>query len=304
MIDIVLCHSILEKCGYVDAFSSDPETVQMILRLRQHRIVISEKLMEYYEEYFQNKSPELLEWYRNYCTDMFYTQERTDIMKLSGDKVYIKEDMYLNELTGLASKTKDKVLLIEPKDRINNFYRNKWKLSVLDSTDMKDDRGGNTFSMYTLPVNGKMIDEGDDSNSLAEWFGRFLDKEDYIQIFDNYLLTKVGIEYLKKYILKYIKAGTDIEIYSMEDPELPEQAVRDEFQKKYYQKWNFTVFFITSKKNQHARSIQGSKYIIQVERGVSVFGRAERTFQSIVNIYANKDRSRIILKESHLKQVI
>ena len=63
MIDVVVCYSILEKCKSIDAFSSDTEQVKMVIRLRQHRMVMSEKLMEQYEEYFQKKSPEWLEWY-------------------------------------------------------------------------------------------------------------------------------------------------------------------------------------------------------------------------------------------------
>lgn len=67
MIDVVVCYSILEKCKSIDAFSSDTELVKMVIRLRQHRMVVSELLMEHYEEYFQKKSPEWLEWYRNFC---------------------------------------------------------------------------------------------------------------------------------------------------------------------------------------------------------------------------------------------
>jgi hypothetical protein len=55
MIDLVVCYSILEKCKSVDAFSGDEESVKMIGRMRQHRMIISEKLIEYYEEYFQKR---------------------------------------------------------------------------------------------------------------------------------------------------------------------------------------------------------------------------------------------------------
>ncbi|MEZ3468185.1 MAG: hypothetical protein K1W40_06975 [Schaedlerella sp.] len=51
MIDIVLCCSILEKCKSIDTFSGDSENVEMVRRIRQHRMVISEKLMDFYEDY-------------------------------------------------------------------------------------------------------------------------------------------------------------------------------------------------------------------------------------------------------------
>lgn len=70
MIDIVLCWSILEKCKSVDAFSEDPENVELVRRIRQHRMVVTEKLMDFYEEYFEKKGPEWLEWYTGLCSSV------------------------------------------------------------------------------------------------------------------------------------------------------------------------------------------------------------------------------------------
>lgn len=122
MIDVVVCYSILEKCKSIDAFSSDTELVKMVIRLRQHRMVVSELLMEHYEEYFQKKSPEWLEWYRNFCTDIFYTKERAAIREPKSQKTYIKENRYLNELTALCMETADKIMLIEPKRKMEFFH--------------------------------------------------------------------------------------------------------------------------------------------------------------------------------------
>jgi hypothetical protein len=304
MIDIILCYSILEKCGYLDAFYSDSGTIQMVLRLRQHRMVLSEALMDYYDEYFQNKAPQWQEWYRNFCADILYTEERAVMVTPKRNGKLVTENPYYNELVTLSRETADKILLMEPKDKIKKSIIDKWGITVLDSSDIKDDRGSNIFSMYTLPVNGKHIEEGQDSDAIAKWFGRFLITESYLQIFDNYLLTKDGINYLRKYILKYIKDGSEIEIYSKVSESFSEQMVKEEFSKNYYSKWKFTIYNVKSVKYQHARSIQGSRYIIQVERGLSVFGRDGHTFQTIVNIYNNENKSRIILKESQLKQIV
>lgn len=304
MIDIVLCYSILEKCGNIDAFYSDSGTIQMVLRLRQHRMVLSEALMNYYDEYFQNKAPEWQEWYRTFCSDILYTQERAVMVTPKKIGKFITENPYFNELVTLSRETADKILLMEPKNKIKKSLIDKWGITVLDSSDIKDDRGSNPLSMYTLPVNGKHIEEGQDSDAIAKWFGRFLITESYLQIFDNYLLTKEGINYLRRYILKYIKEGSEIEIYSKINETFSEQMVREEFSKNYYSKWKFTIYHVKSVKYQHARSIQGSRYIIQVERGLSVFGRDGHTFHTIVNIYNNENKSRIILKESQLKQIV
>lgn len=109
---------------------------------------------------------------------------------------------------------------------------------------------------------------------------------------------------MKKYILKYIEAGVDIEIYSLKHEEYPEQRIRDEFAEDYYKKWKLSVYLVNSKRTLHARSIQGAKYIIQIDRGLSVFGRDGKTFQTWINIFENKDMPRIILKDSELTEII
>lgn len=304
MIDVVVCYSILEKCKSIDAFSSDTELVKMVIRLRQHRMVVSELLMEHYEEYFQKKSPEWLEWYRNYCTDIFYTKERAAIRKPRSQKTYIKENKYLNELTALCMETADKIMLIEPKRKMDMAYAKSLGISLFDSTDISDASGNNLFSMYTLPVNGKSIPEGENSRTIAKWLGRFLQEENYIQIFDSYLLTKDGIKYLKNYFLKYIKEQASIELYSLLGTDYTKQQIAAIFAGKDFEKWNFSIYLMNSKKDLHARSIQGAKYIIQIDRGLSVFGKYGKTFQTTVSIFENKGVPRALLTETQLEQII
>lgn len=204
----------------------------------------------------------------------------------------------------LCKKTEDKMILMESKRRIGVKYINKFGISVFDSADINDAGGNNLFSMYTLPVNGKSISEGEDSKFVAEWLGRFLGKEEYIQIFDSYLLTKEGIDYLKKYILKYVKANADIEIYSLKKEDFSEQQIKDMFEGENFKNWKFSIYIVENKKDLHARSIQGSKYIIQIDRGLSVFGRAGKTFQTTVSIFENMGVPRMALKETQLKQIV
>lgn len=306
MIDIVLCRSILEKCKSVDAFSGDPENVKMIWRIRQHRMVISEKLMDFYEEHFQKKGPEWLEWYRGFCTDIFYTKERSVIVASLIDRCYIKKNAYYNELVSVAlsKETEDNIIVMDSKHRIGQNNIKELGISVFDSRDINDVSGSNLFSMYTLPVNGKAVSEGEDSKSIARWLGRFLREENYIQIYDNYLLTEDGIEHLKKYILKYVEEKTEIEIYSLQNEDFSEQQIKDIFAEEYYKKWKFSIYLVDNKQTLHTRRIQGSKYIIQIDRGISVFGRNGETFQSIIDVFENDGASRIFLEESKLKQIM
>ena len=303
--DIVLCYSILEKCKSIDVFSGNKEAVQMVWRIRQHRMVLSERLMEFYEKYFEKKGQGWLEWYQGLCTDVFYTTERSQILDSERGQEYIKENPYHNELIRLCRKTEDKIILLEPKRKLDKNIIKKLDIGVFDSKDVMDVSGNNAFSMYTLPVNGKSISEGEDSKAISKWLGRFLQEENYIQIFDNYLLTKEGIAYLKNYILRYVQDGAQINIYScLNDSDLNEQQVKQIFQEDYYKKWMFSIWLVKSKKDSHARSIEGSKYIIQIDRGLSVFGRSGKTFQTVINIFQNNGMQRTILKESQLSKLI
>lgn len=173
MIDIVLCYSILEKCKSVDALSGDTEIVEMIRRIRQHRMVISETLMDFYEEYFEKKGQGWLDWYRGFCSN-FYTKERAVIVNPSAKKCYIKTNAYQNALAAaaLSEETEDHIILMEPKRRIPQSDVKRLGISVFDMKDMKDVGGNNLFSMHTLPVNGKNVLEGENSTSIAKWIGR------------------------------------------------------------------------------------------------------------------------------------
>ena len=228
------------------------------------------------------------------------------IVNPSADQCYIKENAYQNTLAAaaLSQETEDRVILMEPKRRMNQDIMNKLGISLFDVKDINDASGNNLFSMYTLPVNGKSVSEGEDSRTIAKWLGRFLKEENYIQIFDSYLLTEEGIGYLKKYILKYIEENADVEIYSLKHEELSEQQIKDKFSEEGYRRWKFSIFLVKSKKELHARSIQGTKYIIQIDRGLSVFGRDGKTFQTLISIYENKGMPRIALTESKLKQIV
>lgn len=268
-------------------------------------MVRSEELMDFYEKYFSEKGAEWLDWYQSLCINLFYTKERSVIISLPAVPCHTKGNAYQNALAAaaLSRETEDRIILMEPKRRMG--FAADLGISVFDAADINDASGNNLFSMYTLPVNGKAVPEGSDSMPVAEWIGRFLSKEKYIQIFDSYLLTKSGIGYLKKYILKYIQEGADIQIYSLEhSEEYTSQQILEEFNKDFYTKWKFSVYLIDNKKFLHARSIQGSKYIIQIDRGLSVFGRSGKTYQSFISIFENNGIPRIVLKETQIRQII
>ena len=76
---------------------------------------------------------------------------------------------------------------------MNQAIMNKLGISLFDVKDINDASGNNLFSMYTLPVNGKSVSEGEGSRKIAKWLGRFLKEENgrvaiANRIFEMYLL--------------------------------------------------------------------------------------------------------------------
>lgn len=56
--------------------------------------------------------------------------------------------------------------------------------------------------------------------------------------------------------------------------------------------------------SQYTLPIMGEKYIVQIDRGISVFGENSKTRQSLISIYDNEGRTRITFKESQLERIV
>lgn len=304
MLDVVVDRSILEKYRYVSFFpSSGIENVKMAERIHQHCMIVSVELMNEYEKYFRQKGQEWLDWYMNYCAQSFNIEEFVKIKELGEKRHVVKEGTYYNELIELCASTTDKILLGEMSKK--GLFEKKYGIHIFNQNDILDESGGNEFSKYTLPVLGHTVRAGEESINIAKWLGRFISKEKYIQIYDNYLATPDGIKNLKKYILKYIKEDTEIEIYSMIHPdEMKEEDVVEEFEGSYYSKWKVRLYENLAKRKLHTRVIQGEKYIISIDRGLSVFGNCGKTFQTLIYIHQSENAQRVYLMDKELRQII
>lgn len=304
MLDVVVDRGILEKYRYVNPFSSsERENGKMAERISQHCMVVSVELMNEYEKYFRQKGQGWLDWYMNYCAQSFNIEEFVKIKELGEKRHVVKEGTYYNELIELCASTTDKILLGEMSKK--ELFEKKYGIQIFNQNDILDRSGNNEFSKYTLPVLGHIVKAGEESINIAKWIGRFISKENYIQIYDNYLATPDGIKNLKKYILKYIKEDTEIQIYSMIHPdEMKEEDVVKEFESSYYSKWKVRLYEVLAKKKIHARVIQGEKYIISLERGLSAFGNCGKTFQTLIYIHQNENAQRVYFMDKEVRQII
>lgn len=303
MLDITVCRSILEKCMDIDTFFTSSDSVKVANRIRQHRMVVSSKLLEYYEEYFNSKSPEYKYWYQSLVEKVLYSQERAVFAEEKNVKInFIKNAEYLNELLNVCYNSADR-LVVSDDPKIDDSILKKYKIESIKTKDILDKGANNTFTKFTMPIHMKNIENDEKSIDIAEWIGRFLKNQKYIVIFDNFIATKDNIRNLRKYILKFIEQGADVIIYTFEIENVNKQNIIDEFTSKYYSKWNIEIYLIKRKRDQHGRIILTEKHTIQLDRGISLFGVDGRTYQCIINIDSNEDVERYSFKEDAEKIV-
>jgi hypothetical protein len=135
------------------------------------------------------------------------------------------------------------------------------------------------------------------SKELSNWLSRYIREDDYIVIYDNYIGSQENIKHFKKYILKHIKNGANIQIYTIESDNIKKKDIIKAFEDSFYNSWNIEVYLVASKKDNHPRMIVTQKYNISLERGVSAFGELGECYQTVLDIVNNDDGTRYINKD-------
>lgn len=305
LLEITVCYTILEKLNDVDILMAEDEVIRLAHIVRSHKLLLSEKLMELCENYFKETSPEKVQWYQDFCTHCMYTESRVKIVPDDGKNTISEKDPYIKELLRICIGSSDKILLTEKKGKILPIVKkSKLPLEVFNHFDLTEDKFENKVYRYTLPITRMMLMGHLDNSAVADWLKRFLQMEPYVQIFDNYLATGPELKALHKYILPSIKSGTEIHIYTLVTEELPEEKIKEEFQKKRYKDWKIQVFTINFKTDLHERTIQGENFIIQIDKGLGVFGKSGKIQKSPISIMENKESARTRIKENRAKQII
>lgn len=286
MLEITLEHSILKKFN-IDTTNMWDEQINFLKKICQHTIVVSEELMEYEELMFEKESPLDKEWYKQFIADKMHCNKNFKIIeevkeKFSSDKL----NKYQNHIVNLCLSSYDKILLTDSSKLLSI---KKVPLEKISYDMIMSNKLDNTFTKYTLPING-CIEAGQGSKELGEWIGRFIKDANYIQIHDNFICSPDNIKSFNKYILKYIAEHADVDIYTIETEDISKEDLVCEFTKEQYQKWKIHVYLLKSKKEHHDRVIETEKYVIQIGRGMSGYGKGGKTFQTLINIYNSNEK--------------
>ena len=162
----------------------------------------------------------------------------------------------------------------------------------------------NSAIYYTLPITHLMLPNTLSNQTVADWLGRFLRDETFIQIYDNFLLTPNEINAFNKYILPFIQKGASIHIYTAAENNITEEYIQQEFLKPKYASWKFCVYVMKVKNDLHERAIQTNNIIIHLDKGLALFGAKGHIPTSPISITANIESSRIRISDKQCRQLI
>lgn len=286
MLEITICATILKNLNMNTMLASDDEN-QLMLRLKQHCIVLSNDLNTQYMEYCKkNKiNMDLIQTFLAYCS-----HDKKNCRILSGSELKNKfsreTDAYLKALMNTCAASEDKIL-ISDSSRLNKTELENHGLELIRKAETGIGKSLNTFTKYTFPIVLYEIKEGEDSKKLGKWLGRILSGESSFAIYDNYFGDADNLKNFRKYILKYIPKGADITIITTETQDLKKEEIKEELKKDGYKDWGIEVYLAKSKKDSHPRVIATPGYNIVLDRGLSTFGRGGKTFSSMLTIEKN-----------------
>lgn len=280
MLEITICVSILKEMQSCSLTNVSDDVFELERRLRQHTMVISQELQSEYLNYFRQNNLNI-DWLKQYLLRRMDTHRILSVNK--GNKTFSHGiDSYLDAILNTCFASKDKLLLSE-NTKIKNDDLKKAGIERLGMKQILDKSVDNTFTKYTLPIINYCVKEGQDSKELAEWLGRFIECGSYYTLYDNYFSEKDNLKNFKKYVLKYIPKGSEVEVNTLVEDDKARLNLESQL-KTQYPEWKISVRRVSSKKDSHARILRNELYTMNIDRGLSVFGRDGKTFASIITI--------------------
>jgi hypothetical protein len=237
--------------------------------IKQHKLILSDKIINYYLEMAGEENSDIVE---SFLDALIYNDE---------SHVYYKTNSEISakdELIRLVEQNPMRVLVAEDEE-FKDFTINKIKL--ISSKDIVEKKVNSLFR-YSFPIVNYYVDVGEKCESYARWFGHLFENENVIQIIDKYILTKKGIDVLKKYYFPVIQNDTAVEIYSECLDEYDENMIINMFQDIYFTQWNISIYICTG---MHDRYILFGKYQMSIGAGLDFLHISGTTKKAcIINI--------------------
>lgn len=234
--------------------------------ISQHRIVMSERLIDYYLNCADKIGMKSL------CES--FIQNRVTSGEMSSFAVDCKKDTIVEELLAIAEKQPMKVLLAE-KSEVKKAGKgiNLYSLADIEKTKWC------VLKLYSIPVTSRYVPQKKDVEPYKRWLQNWMKGEKKVIIRDKYLLEDAGMLTFKKHFLPLFEDGIEIEIHT---DSIVTDSVLDEFDKADYNKAKISVFLC---EKMHERVLIFESFQIVIGKGLLFLsGDWDLTAESFVSI--------------------
>lgn len=235
-------------------------------KISQHTIVLSQKIIDYYEECAKSKGQ--LAICQTYLQNVLIHQSRCMYIKDFGN------DSIEKELIETAASQPMKILLAEKSE----IPKATTGINLLTSKDIKDNDTC-ILNLYSLPVPCRYVKNNENAEKYSKWLGNWLKGERNIKIRDKYLLSERGIASFKKFYLPLFEKGANISIFTDED--ISEEYIY-EFDKSEYSDYLINIYKCS---HMHERVIILDNFQIVIGKGLDFLrAKFENTTESFISI--------------------
>lgn len=282
-LEITVCHSILDYClTNLNYFDKENQAKKILDEIRSRQLVLHEDLEYEYEQFFENHKPELLDTYREFMKNTVAYAETSKILSSYQQRsdTQVLNDAYLKMLADICLSTNDKILFSDLFNVFSNRLKN-WGIAHYNRRNVTNKNNNTILNQYRLPLIRKVIRSGESSHNLSRWLSRFLISETDITIVDGYIFEN-SINF-HRYFLTHIPFGAKIKLFTLRNGRTDREIIR-KFTYPPFDKWQFEINIIPSKKDQHARDVFTNNYYIEIDKGMGVFGSKGKTHQANITV--------------------
>jgi len=243
----------------------------------QHRVILSEKIIEYYLHEADDNYRGVVE---SYIESIANIDDASVFYASTGDATLSAK----KEMISLVERNPMKVLFSEA---IEFDGLNLKQVKLITPNQMLD-RKRTALLKYTFPVSNYIAEADENCESYATWFGHVLENETNIEIQDRYIMKPAGIEVLKKYYFPHFPRGAEVQIYC----ELFEGITRDDIcsaiADPFFSDWVIHVYICN---NMHDRFIQVDGIQISIGAGLDFLHLSGKTKKTCtLNITNHRER--------------
>lgn len=242
----------------------------------QHRVILSEKIINYYMEEADEMFKEVIE---TYIDSIVYTVD-THVYYPSSfdDEISAKKEMIM-----FVAQNPMKVLFTE----IDEFKSYNLKKIKIVTPEQMLNREKTSLFKYSFPISNYYVGIDENCAAYATWFGHLFEGEKLIEIQDKFIMSSKGIECLKKYYLPYIEKNSLVNIYCEMTCGITKQDINSQLSDPFFDDWNIHVY---SCKHMHDRYIQFEGIQISIGAGLDFLHLSGKTKKACtINITNYKD---------------